>query len=257
MRPIDIGKALNFCSDDKFNEIIGSINLDSNTNFYQDFITRKSSRQTFVRELISFLQRHNRLDEIKNILERELQQPDSISVSEYLKEKGINIGSNSIEVEYQDDIEDLGLTITNVKQSLDTLRKNTYDKGLKEQLGSMQNELEGAALKTDKLQASVRLPEDMTIQLVKSDLLEHLDEYRSDENKAYLLIGIFAGTESGILVNWATEENFSITRPSLVLIILFALLLGMSVWWATQLHIRATKLKKKIFRSTKNVPNRN
>jgi len=53
----------------------------------------------------------------------------------------------------------------------------------------------------DDLTAPVKLPtpEAMTVQLGPVNLIERFDEYQSDENLGYTLIGLFAGAAFGIL----------------------------------------------------------
>jgi hypothetical protein len=81
-------------------------------------------------------------------------------------------------------------------------------------------------------------------------MLHHLDEYRTDENKESLLAGLFGGATVGILADWFTSENFVVTRPSLVLIALFAVLA--CYFWIRMKAIddRATKARDKMLGTT-------
>jgi H+/Cl- antiporter ClcA len=115
----------------------------------------------------------------------------------------------------------------------------------------MENQLATAKEESNALTAPVKLPSDMSVKLVPSYLLEHLDEVRSDESIAYLLIGVFAGAEAGFVVNWATTEKFTMTRPSQVFCILFGVLLVGSIVWAWQLRKRSQGLKDKMFGNSK------
>ena len=47
----------------------------------------------------------------------------------------------------------------------------------------------------------------MTVDLAPLNLIERLDEYGSDENLYYTLMGIFAGGILGIIANWATSSQ--------------------------------------------------
>ena len=101
--------------------------------------------------------------------------------------------------------------------------------------------------RSEELTARILLPpREMTdVQLLPSDALDRLEEYRSDENIAYLLIGAFSGAILGILSNWATNDTFVITRVSLVLLGFFAVLCGMSIFWAWRLRGRIASIKQK------------
>jgi len=79
----------------------------------------------------------------------------------------------------------------------------------------------------------------MSVRLVPSDSLDRLEEYRSDVNWAYLFIGAFLGAIMGILSNWATNEEFIITRYSKVLMGLFLILAIGSGAWACNINRRA------------------
>jgi len=103
-----------------------------------------------------------------------------------------------------------------------------------------------------EIRAPIMIPpmEDISVRLVPSHLLERLEEYRSDENKAYLLIGLFGGSILGVLGNWATNENFTITRVSMVLIgIMFCLTIA-CIWWAYRINQRASRVRDQMLSST-------
>jgi len=68
----------------------------------------------------------------------------------------------------------------------------------------------------------------------------------------FLLIGAFAGAVLGILSNWATNENFTITRFSIVLMIFMLVLTTACLFWVRIIRRRADALKKQML-SRKNV----
>lgn len=85
----------------------------------------------------------------------------------------------------------------------------------------------------EELTAPVKLPtpESMTVQLGPVNLIERLDEYQSDENIAYTLVGLFTGAALGILGNWAVNAGSPITGVSVVLVVVFILLsVGIGFW---------------------------
>jgi hypothetical protein len=143
--------------------------------------------------------------------------------------------------------ENLSVTLRDADSYLKTVVEQNRQEELKKVLLELKSSLTEARDTATDLTARVILPEDIAVQLVPSNLLEHLDEVRSDENKAYLFIGVFAGAEVGIVVNWATDDQFTITRPSLVLAALFGVLLLISAGWAWLLSRRGARLKSQLF----------
>lgn len=133
------------------------------------------------------------------------------------------------------------------------LRKLVEDATANRQLAGVVERLEGiasaideASSRSEELKADVLLPpmDAMRVQLVPSHSLDRLEEYRSDENKAYLLIGAFLGAILGILSNWATNEDFAVTRPSAALMgFLFVLALS-SIAWACLTAHRARRVRE-------------
>ena len=75
-----------------------------------------------------------------------------------------------------------------------------------------------------EISAPVRLPsrESLTRDLVPSDLIYQLEEYRSDERRMSAVFYIFIGGILGIIVNWITSESAAISKPSVIfLVVLF------------------------------------
>lgn len=101
---------------------------------------------------------------------------------------------------------------------------------------------------TDALTARILLPpSNLTDRyLVPSDSLERLEEYRSDESLAYLLVGLFAGACLGIIANWVATDPLSITIFSLILFVIFAVLSAASAFWARRIHLRSERVKTAI-----------
>src|SRR5690349_9935096 len=103
------------------------------------------------------------------------------------------------------------------------------------------------ATQPEQLKAPVSLPseDEMTLQLVVANSIERLEEYQREQNVIFLLIGLFGGSIDGILVNWATNETFIITRFSLVLLFLFTALTIICVLFALYIHRRIKKVSIK------------
>lgn len=117
-----------------------------------------------------------------------------------------------------------------------------------EQVQTLTSLVEQAQAKSKELMAPVLLPpmEDMEVRLVASHSLERLEEYRSDENKYYLFIGLFGGAILGILANWFTSAQFTITRFSVIFIALLAILTLACVFMVMGISKRAKGLRTKM-----------
>jgi hypothetical protein len=149
--------------------------------------------------------------------------------------------------------------VTELSRDLDAVRKQlssiqreaSVNAALADQVQTLANLVEQAQAKSNDLKAPVLLPpmEDMEVRLVASHSLERLEEYRSDENKYYLLIGLFGGAVLGILSNWFTNEQFTITRFSTVFVLLLVFLTIACILMASRISKRAEGLKSKIFRA--------
>jgi hypothetical protein len=86
----------------------------------------------------------------------------------------------------------------------------------------------------------------MTVDLAPLNLIDRLEEYRSDENLYYTLLGVFAGGILGILANWATTALPTLPPFSVILIILLLILAaadGVILW---RLGRRKAKVSKRI-----------
>ena len=99
------------------------------------------------------------------------------------------------------------------------------------------------------LTAQVILPsaEDMSVRLVPLHSLERLEEYRSDENKAFLLIGIFAGSVLGVVGNWATGD-LTISRVSIFMLVVMLVLTFLTIYWARVIAKRSDNVRRQIFK---------
>lgn len=152
-------------------------------------------------------------------------------------------------------VKELDNDINEIQEQVIHIQENAAsDQSLKPILASLEEALQTinrASAKSKELTAEVVLPSDetMAVHLVPSHLLERLEEYRSDENKVFLLIGAFSGAILGILANWATNEVLTITRFSIILMGIFFSLAILSIAWAVLISYRASKIKKTLFRT--------
>jgi hypothetical protein len=99
-----------------------------------------------------------------------------------------------------------------------------------------------------ELKAPILIPalDDLAVPLVPSDWVYRLEEYRSDETIAFILVGLFGGAILGILGNWATNPQFEITRISFILMLLFFLLGVFACRWAFVIRARAAIVKQRM-----------
>lgn len=98
----------------------------------------------------------------------------------------------------------------------------------------------------EDLTAPVRLPsqEAMTVQLGPVNLIDRLDEYQSDENLGYALLGLFLGVILGILGDAAASSDveFTISRYSIVAIIVLGVVTLAVVVWLYRLRVREKRV---------------
>lgn len=119
-------------------------------------------------------------------------------------------------------------------------------------VSQVQTQLTQAQRQTEGLTAPIVMPtpEDMQIRLVPTHWLERLEEYRADEANAKAIALLFCGAILGILINWATSEQFIVTRFSVVLILLFGLLAAGLGRWVARVRQRATLMRDRMLRFT-------
>lgn len=198
---------------------------------------RGETKSSKARELVAYVERRGKLDELVKALLT--QRPDLQLQFESFKSSPPLPTS---------DADILKIELSSLRQQLDEIRKDavTGDQ-LAARLDETLKTATRAIGRSEELTARVLLPppELTDVQLLPSGALDRLEEYRSDENVAYLLIGAFGGAILGVLSNWATNENFVITRISLLLLGIFATLCVMSGFWAWRLHRRIASVKQK------------
>jgi 6-pyruvoyl-tetrahydropterin synthase len=147
--------------------------------------------------------------------------------------------------------QELEQSIEKLRAQIAELKEAVPDKQqaqVTDQLREIATTIEQMSVSNKELKADILLPpmEDMNVRLVRSDTLDRLEEYRMDESKAYLLIGVFGGAIFGILSNWATNETFTITRPSRMLMILFFIFALATTLWAYQVSGRARRVRNQL-----------
>lgn len=184
------------------------------------------------RELVAYMERRGELRKLANAIHK--MRPD-ISMRAMPETDKSNV-----------ELAGLNIELASLRQQLVEIQKESLTaEELDRRLGDMLKTANRAVGRSEELTARVILPqqEDMDVRLVPSHSLERLEEYRSDENIAYLLIGLFGGAILGILGNWVTSENFVITRVSTVLVFVFAFLTVACIFWTRRIHQRAVAVR--------------
>ena len=231
-----------------------------------------ATKSTKSRELLIYLQRHDRLSDLISAIR---QVRPSVDLSFFNLETADEKTSKPAEGEsasilddiigdatgslgelpsssaYERDVVGLQNELAALRQSVLELHKRlepgTQDD---ERVALLQREIERslnrAVGRTEDLTAALILPEDRTIRLIMEHDVDRLEEYRSDENLAFLMIGLFAGAAVGIVVNWVTDSTFSPTPISITFLILFALLAGAAAYWSYRLKNRVSQVYSRL-----------
>lgn len=143
--------------------------------------------------------------------------------------------------------EDINSGFDNLKTQIEKLQESAApDDTLKTEIQSVVTALQRVETQREELNARFLLPSNRTVPLVRLDLVTQFQQHRSDGSIAFLLIGAFGGAILGIVINWATNENFTITRPSIVLMGILAVLLLGSIIWAVILQLRSANVWKQV-----------
>lgn len=196
------------------------------------------------RELIAYVDRRRQLPELvlaamHTHITSQLSSDESNNSDQYSKTIASNNGLKS-----------LSLQINSLQEQVQEIRRSpTENKGLENKL----NELAKTAETANRLTASVVLPsaESMAVHLAPIYKLDRLQEHQSDENWAFLLIGAFAGAILGIITNWANNENFELTKFSIVLMAIFGVLLLITLLWTVRLRKRTKTIISEIISNAK------
>lgn len=205
------------------------------------------------REIIVYMARRNRLGELVDeiILKRPhidkyfpTRTPDPADEVEVFGEK-----IPSLYVPHAD-AATLELELANLRQQVLELREGLT---VEEQQGQRFEELittiNSAVGRSADLTAEMILPppEARNIRLIPEHHFDRLEEYSSDENVSYLLVGLFVGAAVGIIVNWATNDTFNPSAVSITFLAIFVALALATVAWVFRVKRRAKKVTNQIF----------
>ncbi len=151
-----------------------------------------------------------------------------------------------------EDVEKLEETVGAVKRQIDELQASAVqDKDVNRILSRVQeieDSVDSVGEISRSLTADVVLPPqgDLRIRLVPSDSLDRLEEYRADQSVSLLFVGIFLGAILGILSNWITDLDFTITRISGAFMVLFLVMASLVGFWTYVVRRRASETRKRM-----------
>lgn len=101
-----------------------------------------------------------------------------------------------------------------------------------------------------KISAPVRIPS-LTIDLVPADLVYRLEEYRSDQIRWEAVFWTFVGATFGVIVNWVTTDPITITKSSIILVVILGVMIIITGLSAREYKKRADMLKASAFSANK------
>ena len=104
------------------------------------------------------------------------------------------------------------------------------------------------AAEDELLVAPVELPskKSLAVKLGPINLIDRLDEYQSDENALYALVGLFGGGALGILVDWAASADTPISPLSVSLAAIFVFITIIVTFFLLRIRSRKESVKKKL-----------
>jgi hypothetical protein len=116
---------------------------------------------------------------------------------------------------------------------------------LKKEISDLRRSVEKLHSEGTKLSARVLFPtqDELDVRLVKLDAITSLEQHRTDESRWYSVFWAFVGATLGVVVNWATAETIQFSKPSIILILVFALI-GLLTWREAQRFERRAETAK-------------
>jgi transcriptional regulator with XRE-family HTH domain len=140
--------------------------------------------------------------------------------------------------------------IDEISSKLDKTPPNqTKEKGeIISEIHKLKESLADVRISSQSITAPVILPppEDMEVRLVSSTSLQRLEEYRSEENKWYAVMGIFLGAVLGIFINVTTGG--SMTSVAWILVATFAGFGALTGLTARNYQTRGNEIRARILR---------
>jgi hypothetical protein len=194
------------------------------------------------RELVVYADRHGFLENLTDEVKRRKPKyfEDRITLGSLQRTSEVSI----------DSAERLQNELAALRQQLQEIQQGRLgDRELEEKIAAVVKTTNQAIGRTEELTTRILLPPPQLteVKLVPSGALERVEEYRSDEKIAFLLMGLFLGGIVGVLVNWATNDPLTITRFSIVIVCFLATLATGTVYWAYRIAKRVESVRKRYF----------
>lgn len=217
----------------------------------------EGGKSTKIRELILYLARHGQLENLIQEASRIRPSADWNKVISLHSDQLQPAEQTGLETR-QKDVIGLESDIASLRQVVLELQSNVItDEKLKKYSEELLRYANRAIDRTEDLKAELELPppEKRKIRMIPEhqvsrleDFGSRLEQHRSDENIAFLLIGLFAGAAVGIVVNWATNDTFNPTPVSITFLIFFLVLTLGAGLWTYRIHKRVSEVQNQIAR---------
>lgn len=234
--PAGIQQYLEQAPIDEFNEIVQKMGVSVAD------LPGKGQKEK-AQEVIAYLDRRNQLPDLtltimRSFVTKRLTQVDSASETQDLQ----------IPPTWSNALSALNIQLESLQKQVEEIK----EKPDSDEIPAKLEEITRTATAAQQLTADVVLPpaDTMAVRLVPVHQLERLEEYRSDENWSFLFLGTFFGAILGIFSNWAANEPLTISRFSVILLILLVLLSSIMVAWLYRLRNRTNNILGKILSGT-------
>lgn len=171
----------------------------------------------------------------------------------YLPSASSYAASPSVYLDRDYKLDELTQQIDNLRSSIAKLKHEAKtSQAIRERLEQLESSADRLLEQGQDLSAKVIVPplEELAVYLAPYHLLDRLEEYRSDEMVAHLLIGLFGGGFLGLIPDLVTDLMSSgpsiITPTQVVLAVMLGLLTGGAIFWATRLRKRADSVRERM-----------
>lgn len=190
----------------------------------------------------------DRLDQLITLITKEHgQNPQTLKLSHaYNQNKSQG---------FQDQIDSLEFSVKTLKIDLSALPvKDNGQAAIKERLDDLFDSILDLQKTSQGLAAQALSPpvEDLHIQVVASNSLERLEEYRTDQATWSALAGLFCGSILGILINWINGGQLN--AAAWILMVAFLVVAGVFGYFFYEGRNRISNIKDKISGTPNHVP---
>lgn len=89
----------------------------------------------------------------------------------------------------------------------------------------------------------ISMPGKIKISLVRSDILNMMDDLHKDENRAWTVIGITVGAIFGMFINWLTSSD-GMLPAALIVLAMFGIATAVAALWLSQIRNRIERYQE-------------